>query len=160
MLLAGSRAPAQWSWCRGIVLVAHELSLVALRREEFSWIRGQLHAPCIGRQILTHNCTTREVQRLVILRQFFQNKNLYFCKRKCYDCCSVACLGVSDSLLLHGLQHARLPCLSTVSWSLLKLMFIESVMPSKHLILCHPLLFLPSIFLSIRVFSSELALYH
>ena len=43
----------------------------------------------------------------------------------------------------------------TNSWSLLKLMSIESVMPSSHLILCHPLLFLPSIFPSIRVFSSE-----
>ena len=41
------------------------------------------------------------------------------------------------------------------SQSLLKLMSIESVMPSKHLILCHPLLLLPSIFPSIRVFSSE-----
>ena len=40
-------------------------------------------------------------------------------------------------------------------WSLLKLMSIESVMPSKHLILCHPLLLLPSIFPSIRVFSNE-----
>ena len=45
----------------------------------------------------------------------------------------------------------------TISWSLLKLMSIESVMPSNHLILCRPLL-LPSIFPSIRVFSSELAL--
>ena len=43
----------------------------------------------------------------------------------------------------------------TKSWSLLKLMSIESVMPSNHLILCHPLLFLPSIFPSIRVFSNE-----
>ena len=41
------------------------------------------------------------------------------------------------------------------SWSLLKLMSIESVMPSDHLILCHPLLLLPSIFPSIRVFSDE-----
>ena len=41
------------------------------------------------------------------------------------------------------------------SWSLLKLMSIELVMPSNHLILCHPLLLLPSIFPSIRVFSSE-----
>ena len=41
------------------------------------------------------------------------------------------------------------------SWTLLKLMSIESVMPSSHLILCHPLLFLSSIFSSIRVFSSE-----
>ena len=44
------------------------------------------------------------------------------------------------------------------SWSLLKLMSIESVMPSNHLILCRPLLLLPSIFPSIRVFSNESAL--
>ena len=44
----------------------------------------------------------------------------------------------------------------TISWSLLKLMSIESVMPSNHLILCHRLLLLPSIFPSIRVFSNEL----
>ena len=44
----------------------------------------------------------------------------------------------------------------TISWSLLKLMSIKSVMPSNHLILCHPLLFLPSIFPSIMVFSNEL----
>ena len=43
----------------------------------------------------------------------------------------------------------------TVSRSLLKLMFIESVMPSNHLILCRPLLLLPSVFPSIRVFSNE-----
>ena len=47
----------------------------------------------------------------------------------------------------------------TVSLSLLKLMSIESVIPSKHLILCHPLLFLPSIFPSIRVFSNESVLH-
>ena len=46
----------------------------------------------------------------------------------------------------------------TVSQSLLKLMAIESVMPSNHLILCRPLLLLPSVFQSIRVFSNELAL--
>ena len=45
----------------------------------------------------------------------------------------------------------------TVSWSLLKLMSIESTMPSNHLVLCHPLLLLPSIFPSIRVFSNESA---
>ena len=43
----------------------------------------------------------------------------------------------------------------TNSWSLLKLMSIELVMPSNHLILCHPLLLLPSIFPSNRVFSNE-----
>ena len=43
-------------------------------------------------------------------------------------------------------------------WSLLKLMSIELVMPSNHLILCHPLLLLPSIFQSISIFSNESAL--
>ena len=47
----------------------------------------------------------------------------------------------------------------TNSWSLLKLMSIELVMPSNHLILCHPLLLLPSIFPSIRVFSNESVLH-
>ena len=47
----------------------------------------------------------------------------------------------------------------TNSWSLLKLMSIESVMPSNHLILCHPLLLPPSIFPSIRVFSTESVLH-
>ena len=47
----------------------------------------------------------------------------------------------------------------TVSWSLLKLVSIELVMPSNHLILCGPLILLPSIFPSIRVFSNESALH-
>ena len=47
----------------------------------------------------------------------------------------------------------------TVSRSLLTLMSVESVMLSNHLVLCCPLLFLPSIFPSIRVFSNELALF-
>ena len=48
----------------------------------------------------------------------------------------------------------------TNSQSLLKVMSIESVMPSNHLILCHPLLLLPSIFRGIRVFSSESVLHN
>ena len=65
---------------------------------------------------------------------------------------------MSHSLWPHGLQHARLLCPSP-SPSLLKFMSIELVMPSNHLILCHPLLLLPSIFPSIRVFSKESVLY-
>ena len=67
---------------------------------------------------------------------------------------------------VQSLSHVRLfetpwtaahqASLSTVnSWSLLRLMSIESVMPSNHLILCHPLLLPPPIFPSIRVFSNE-----
>ena len=62
---------------------------------------------------------------------------------------------MSDSLRPHGLQHSRPPCPSTNSQSLLRLMSIELVMPSNLLFLCYPLLLLPSIFTSIRVFSSE-----
>ena len=51
----------------------------------------------------------------------------------------------------HGLQHTRLPCPS-LSPSLLKFMSIKSVMPSNHLILCFPLLLLPSIFPAIGTF--------
>ena len=60
---------------------------------------------------------------------------------------------VSDSLRPHEPQHARPPI--TNSQSLPKLMSIESVMPSNHLILCLPLLLLPSIVPSIRVVSNE-----
>ena len=60
---------------------------------------------------------------------------------------------VSDSLRPHGLQNARHPCPSPTPRAC-SLMSFELVMPSNHLILCHPLL-LPSIFPSIRVFSKE-----
>ena len=62
-----------------------------------------------------------------------------------------------NSLLLHGLQHARLPCPSPSPGACSNTMSIESVMPSNHLILYCPLFLLPSIFPSIRVFSNELA---
>ena len=58
----------------------------------------------------------------------------------------------------HGLQHAK-PLSINNFWSLLRLMSIESVMPSNHLILCHPFLLLPSVFPRIRVFSNESVLH-
>ena len=72
--------------------------------------------------------------------------------------------------LVQSLSHVRLfatpwtaahqvPLSINNSWSLHKLMSIESVMPSNHLILCRPLLLLPSIFPNIRVFSSESVLH-
>ena len=64
---------------------------------------------------------------------------------------------MSDSLRPHGLQHAGLPCPSPSGVH--SNSSIESTMPSNHLILCHPLLLLSSIFPSIRVFSNELALH-
>ena len=64
---------------------------------------------------------------------------------------------MSNSLWPHGLQHNRPACPSATQ-SLLQLMSSESVMPSNHLILCHPLLLPPTIFPSIRVLSNESAL--
>ena len=65
---------------------------------------------------------------------------------------------MSDSATPRTAAHQA--CLSiTKYWSSLKLMSMESVMPSNHLILCHPLLFLPSVFSSIRFFSDESALH-
>ena len=69
-----------------------------------------------------------------------------------------SCSVLSNSLQPHGLQHARPPCPSPIL-SLLKLTSIESVTPSNHLILCHPLLLPPSVFPSIRVFSNESVLH-
>ena len=59
------------------------------------------------------------------------------------------------TLQFHGLQYTSLPCPITNSWSLLKLMSIKLARPSNHLILCHPLLLLPSIFLSTKIISNE-----
>ena len=87
-----------------------------------------------------------------VLNLSFDQPQLY----KIQFVCSV----VSDSLQPHGLQHARPPCPSpTPGTYLLKLKSIESVMASNHLILRCPLFLLPSIFLSIRVFSNEAVLH-
>ena len=69
----------------------------------------------------------------------------------------VQSLSHSDSLRPHGLQHARFPCPSPSPGACSNSCPL-TVMPSNHLILCHLLLLLPSIFPSIRVFSNELAL--
>ena len=62
---------------------------------------------------------------------------------------------MSDPLWPHGLQHCQASLSITNSQSLLKLISIELVMPPNHLILCRPLLLLPSNFPSIRIFSNE-----
>ena len=66
---------------------------------------------------------------------------------------------MSDSFQTHGMQHTRLLCTSPAPGALFKLTSIKSVMPTNLLILWRPLLLLASIFPSIRVFSSELALH-
>ena len=69
-----------------------------------------------------------------------------------------SCQIVSSSLPPHGLQPVKASLSFIISWSLLKLISIELMMPSNHFILCCPLLLPPSICPSIRVYSNELAL--
>ena len=88
----------------------------------------------------------------------FELVHLDFLGRKSCCCCPVA----KSYLTLQppGLQHARRSFLPfTISLSLLKLISFESMMPYNHLILCHPLLLLPSIFPSISVFLNESVLH-
>ena len=96
-------------------------------------------------------------------------------KQHCASICDVilgfTCLQIFNviHIVVHSLSHVKLlvtpwtvacqvPLSSTISWSLLILASIESMMLSNHLILCHHLLLLPSVLPSIRVFSNQLAL--
>ena len=67
----------------------------------------------------------------------------------------LSCSVMSDSLWTHGLQNARRPCPSLIPIAYSNSCPLHRVMPSNLLILCRPLLLLPSVFPSIRVFSSE-----
>ena len=82
--------------------------------------------------------TTASNQGITFLHYEASHSSAYLC----HYCCSTT----------------KAPLSFTISWNLFKLMSIVSVIPSHHLILCHPLLLLPSVFPSIRVFSNELAL--
>ena len=95
-------------------------------------------------------------KRILQLAKFVKGLEM---KAPGWSCCCPSLLSHVQLFAIHGLQHSRLPWpLLSPSRSLLIFMFTESMMPSNHLILCLPLLLLPSIFPSIRVFSNELAL--
>ena len=101
-------------------------------------------------------CSVKSTKILFIspMPQFWHRKYAHWIQ---CCCCSVAKLCPSLWDPMDCTCQASLSF--TISWSLLKLTSIESVMPSNHLLLCHPLLLLPSTFPSIRVFSNELALH-
>ena len=89
--------------------------------------------------------------------ELYQNKawlkGVYGILGGVFQSISCVCLFVTSQTVAHQASLSFI-----ISWSLLKLMSIELVMPSNHLILCCPLLLLPSIFPIIRVFSNELLL--
>ena len=97
---------------------------------------------------------------------FVLNRFLFPCLMSCSVSSSISRSQMTLLFVVQLLSHGQLfvtswtatcqSCLPLIiSWSLLKLMFIESMMPSSHLILCCPLLLLPSTFPSIRVFSND-----
>ena len=96
-------------------------------------------------EIIYHRRNTKQLSRKIL------QKVLFLCFKYQFSSVAQSCL-----TLCNPMDAAYQASLSiTNSWSLLKLMSIESVMPSNHLILCHPLFLLPSIFSNIRVFSIE-----
>ena len=120
----------------------------------------------------TERWSLRHHESTILALKLFTSRLLYETDSECPDCL----------LWVQALQHHRydfvvqlLSCVQlfatpgaatcqaslsfTISWSLLKLMSIESMISSNYLILCHPLLLLPSIFPSIRVFSKQLAFH-
>ena len=84
---------------------------------------------------------------------------VYFSSSKWVQFCSVQSLSGVHLFATPWIAACQASLSFTISRSLFKLMSIESVIPSNHLILCHPLLLLPSIFPSLRVFFTESALH-
>ena len=89
--------------------------------------------------------------------QFFSTQP--FLLSSCYICTSVQSLSHVQLFTTPWTAACQASLSFSISWSFLKLMSIELVVPSNHLILGHPLLILPSIFPRIRIFSSELVLH-
>ena len=83
------------------------------------------------------------------------NSTFMIKKTKPIPNCQFSCSIMSNSLQSHGLQHTRLSCPSTTPWACSSSCPLSPLMPSSHLILCHPIFLLPSIFPSIRVFSES-----
>ena len=120
-------------WCRGSA---------ALQCVGSSWIGDQTHVSCIGRQTvpLNHQGSPNTAHLL----SHSSGGSVQFSSVQLLSCGQ---LFATPRIATHQTSLSI-----TNSWSLLKLTSIDSVMPSKHLILCCPLLLLPSIFPSIRVF--------
>ena len=125
------------------------LGIFLKKQENFQWLKA-LELKVIGDLYLKEQISIDNKLTLLLIQQIFVE---YL---PCQLVQSLSCVWLFATPLTAACQDS----LSiTISQSLLKLMSIESVMPSKHLILCHPLLLLPSVFPSIRVFSNESILH-
>ena len=125
----------------------------------FSWLRNQTHISCTAGRFFT-NWAIREANSVIHIYIYVSISIVVYCWMLNTNPCAtqfssvqLLCrvwLFVTPRAAAHQASRSI-----TNSQSLLKLMSIKSVMPSNNLILCHPLLLLPSIFPSIRVFSSD-----
>ena len=93
---------------------------------------------------------------MALFHPFLWLNNICVCACVCICCCSLNCVQL---FVTPWTAASQAPWSSTISWSLLKFMSMESVMPSNHLILYCPPFLPPSIFPSIRVFSNESVLH-
>ena len=126
------------------------------------WLWDMLDLSFPDKYWILTSCTERRTLNHWTVRKSLSvssedRNHAYFCtpEKLAFSSVQFSCSVVSDSLRPHELQHARPPCPSPTPGSSLRLTSIESVMPSSHLILCHPLLLLPPIPPSIKVFSNE-----
>ena len=112
-----------------------------------------------GSQRVRHDwATNRDTHKRQKLDSGFVTYNLFLEKILKFGCCFVQLLSCVWLFATPWTAAHQASLSFTISWSLLRLMSIESVMPSNHLVLWSSLLLLPSVFPSISVFSSELAL--
>ena len=143
-----------------------------------SWTSNQTHVPCTGKQILNHWANRMSQCHFIPFAKSMYLRMTWFCKMHIFTIvhwdpspsiwlkwtmnqgtekavCSVQLLNHAQLFVTPWTTAHQASLSITNSQSSLKLMPIKSVMPSNHLILCHPLLLLPSIFPSIRIFSSK-----
>ena len=117
----------------------------------------------------TGNNNKKDISSFVLLSRFGSGNYIYYRYLDIDKWTNQTAFIDGRNVVVQSLRHVQLfvtPWIAAqqsslslnISWSLLTLMSIESVMPSDHLILCCPVLFLPSIFPSIRVFSNEMDL--
>ena len=117
----------------------------------------------VGHNLVTKPITNKREKKIILIlrdKEVFANSQLTFMIKLTFSCFFVVQLLTHFQLFVIPWPAAhQAPLSSTISPNFLKFMSIELVMLSNHLILCHPLLFLPSIFPHIRVFSNESALH-
>ena len=149
MIVIGFRAQPKWRWFR------FKIFILIISAKKF--ISKRSHSEILGTQIFRGPKFILQQDLLLpesFLKMIILYLNNYFKNFLCLQSLSHVWLFATPW------TAARQASLSiTNSRSLLKLLFIESLMPSSHLILCCPLFLLPSIFPSIRVFSNESVLW-